>query len=201
MSNRTPMSNKVLIFSGAVVFALVAVFFIPRRIERFALDPVPFFSGEYWRLLTYSLVHLDGWHLAGNVLSFAVLALLAYELRVSMLSYSSVYSLVSVLGVLPVWLVVQFTALGASVVVYAVAGFVIPRLREFGVRVHYVFAGIIIVIFSRFFILDVDRGITLQAISHATGLFAGISLFFLAQFFLSRTEKRRNNCLRAAYEG
>jgi len=189
----------LIFFIAALTIIYIAVFIIPGSPAKFALDPsrIP---QEGWRFLTYPFAHLNFDHLSKNLIAFALVAWLAIELKTSFADFSSTYLLTGFLAVLPLWLALQFTALGASVAIYGAFGLICFEASKLDKKLFFLAAGIIgIILIESFFLFagGQTRGFVFaQASSHFSGLVFGSIFFFCLGKTKSLISKKKNFCLR-----
>ncbi|KAH8241442.1 hypothetical protein KR026_003510 [Drosophila bipectinata] len=88
----------------------------------------PDWSGEYWRLLTYMLLHADSWHLVLNICLQCFIGI-CLELEQGHWRLAVVYAVGGLSGSLAnAWLQPHLLLLGASAGVYAMLGSHVPHL-------------------------------------------------------------------------
>ncbi|KAH8319107.1 hypothetical protein KR067_009293 [Drosophila pandora] len=88
----------------------------------------PDWSGEYWRLLTYMLLHADAWHLVLNICLQCFIGI-CLEVEQGHWRLAAVYVMGGLSGSLAnAWLQPHLLLLGASAGVYAMLGSHVPHL-------------------------------------------------------------------------
>ena len=179
--------------SLAVVYTIL-FFFFPKLTIDWAFIPEKVFSGEWWRLLTYQFVHLNEAHLFENVVSVALLGLIAVELNSKWDELSLVYFVSGTLAIFPVFLVSQFTALGASTAIYGGFGFLSQELSQFKIKPIYIIILLTLFIFIRgglkFFscgLCDDSIFLLRQGAAHFSGLIIGVVLYKALYMPLTKT--------------
>ncbi len=194
------MRGTILWFTGVVIILLVCIFLVPGSEKRLALDADKFFSGEYWRIVSYPFVHLNWSHLIENIVGLALVGFIAFELKTKFFDYSLTYFSSGILAVLPLWLIVSFIALGSSAAIYGLFGFVALGISKFGLKARNVLFVVVLVIFGRFFYSLFFGGevkfYLIQALAHFSGLVFGLGLFFGLKQVYSYLDKKRRYILR-----
>ena len=72
---------RLIAFGALLVAVYAAVFIIPHSIDKFALVPQVFKSGELWRFVAYQFAHFNFAHLFENSIGVLLLAVLLAELK------------------------------------------------------------------------------------------------------------------------
>lgn len=197
--------RKIIIFAIIVVIFYIITFFIPGRIDRFALDPEKI--TEFWRFLTYPFVHLNTRHLIENIGGLALITFIALELKTAFGDFSSTYLSSGFLSAIPAWLILPFTALGASNAVFGGFGLISQELKKFKIKKEIVVAILTLIIFMKTIILLFSSGVASkefiftfkQSIAHFSGLLFGIGFFFLLAKIKPILTKRKRYILRGGY--
>jgi len=172
-----------IVTSLAVIYTIL-FFFFPKLTIDWAFIPEKVFSGEWWRLLTYQFVHLNEAHLFENVISAALLGFIAVELNARWDELSLVYFVSGMLAIFPVFLISQFTALGASTAIYGGFGFLSQELAQFKIKPIYIIILLTLFVFLRGGIKIFSCGICDESIfllrqgaAHFSGLMIGVALY------------------------
>ena len=196
------MKKALLWFTAGILIALFIIFLIPGSKEKLALEKEKFFGGEYWRLATYSLTHLNWQHLIENLVGLALVGFIAYELKTNFSDYTATYLSSAMLAVLPVWFLLTFVALGASGALYALFGFVSFGVKKFGLKAPYFLAILTLIIFYRS-IRGLFTGggealrlVLIQDVAHFNGLVFGVAMYGLLLLVHAHTNKKRTHILR-----
>ncbi len=194
------MRKAIIWFTAGLVILLVGIFFIPGSKEKLALDADKFFSGEYWRIVSYPFVHLDWIHLMENILGLVLVGFLAFELKTRFFDYSLTYFSSGILAVLPLWLVVSFIALGSSAAVYGLFGFISFGLSKFGMKARYVLLVVLLIIGAKLMYNLISEGeiklYLIQSLAHLSGLIWGIGLFWGLRSWHNYSDKKKKYILR-----
>lgn len=194
--------KKILAFVVILVLIYVAVFFIPDRVEKFALIPEKI--DESWRFATYSFVHLNLKHLVENIVGLTLIAFIALELKVAFGDFISTYFSSGFLSVIPMWLIFTFTALGASNAIFGGFGLISQETRKYnikgGVWIFFISALIFMNGIISLFYYGIKSGQFLfaiqQSLAHFSGLVFGIGIFFLLTKIRPALTKRKRYILR-----
>ena len=121
--------NKIIIFAILLIIIYISVFFIPQSVKKFAL--IPGKIQEAWRFITYSFVHLNVKHLIENIIGLGLIAFIAFELKTAFSDFTSSYLSSGFLSVIPVWLILSFTALGASSAIFGGFGLISQETKKY----------------------------------------------------------------------
>ena len=196
--------DKIIIFAVVLVVIYSSVFFIPQSIEKFAL--VPGKVQEVWRFITYPFVHLNAKHLIENIIGLGLVAFIAFELKTAFSDFTSSYLSSSFLSVIPVWLILSFTALGASNAIFGGFGLISQETKKYNINgliiilvlTLLIFAGSISSYFSygsgsKEFLFAIK-----QSLAHFSGLLFGIGIFFFLSKLKPILTKRKRYVLRGA---
>lgn len=197
--------NKIIIFSIVLAVIYIGVFFVPNRVEKFALVPGKIF--EVWRFVTYSFTHLNARHLIENMMGLGIVAFIARELKTAFSDFSSAHLSTGLLSALPVWLILQFTALGASNAILGCFGLITQEVKKFNIKRWYIIALLLVVIFLKSITSYFSYGSASeqfafafkQSISHFSGFVAGIGVFFLLARIKPILTKKKRHVLRGDY--
>lgn len=179
--------NGIMIVTVVISLAIVYIllfFLFPNLTIDWAFIPEKAFSGEWWRLFTYQFVHLNELHLFENVVSLAILGLIAAELNAKWDELSIIYIVSGILAIFPVFIISQFTALGASTAIYGGFGFLSQELEQFKIKPIYILLGLTFLIFFRGILSLIDCGfcdnsifLLRQAGAHFSGLLIGVGFY------------------------
>ncbi|MEK6922985.1 MAG: rhomboid family intramembrane serine protease [Nanoarchaeota archaeon] len=182
--------KPIFFISIAIAFASLVIFFIPYSLKMFAFSGTKFFSGEFWRLITFSFAHVNASHLFENVVVIVLVSILGYEFGLSgklfLLFFLGVSFLVAILDAIIFPLLV---IAGASLGIYGVAGalsikgsnfipkrYLIPLL---GVTVFFTY------FFGSFTCAECSRDFV-QALFHFSGFLTGIILVYIPRKFKNK---------------
>lgn len=196
--------NKILVFAAILAAVYIMAFFIPARVERFSLDPEK--SSELWRFLTYPFIHLDLMHLLENIAGLCLVAFIAVELKTAFSDFSGAYLSSGFLSVIPIWIILAFTALGASNAIFGVFGLISQETKKYHISSLLIFAVISIVIFLNSIISFFSYGVSeqfmvssSQSIAHFSGFVFGIGFYFLLLKIKPIITIRKRHILRGDY--
>lgn len=163
----------------------IGAFFIPGRVERFALEPAK--ANEYWRFVTYPFVHLNIIHLIENILSLGLIVFIAFELKTNFSDFSSTYLSSGFLSALPAIFLMSFIALGASNAIFGGFGLISQETKKYNIKAWIIILLLTIAIFinpiTGFFSYGIENAQVIsdfkQSIAHFSGFVFGIGFFFL----------------------
>ena len=172
------MNWKILSFVIALVVVYIAAFNVPNSADRFDLSREKL--SEWWRFLTYQFVHLNLTHLIENIFGVLVAAFIAIELKTIFTDFSSAYLSSGIFAILPIWLVMQFTALGASAAIYGVYGLLSVEAKKYLNPAYIILLFVAIILLQAVVPALIDKGgiAVEQAFAHFSGFVFGI-LFFI----------------------
>ena len=198
--------NKILVFTVVLIIIYVGVFFIPNRVERLALTPEK--VSEVWRFITYSFAHLSTKHLIENIIGLGLVAFIARELKTTFSDFSATYLSSGFLSVIPIWLIMSFTALGASNAIFGGFGLITQNIKKFQIKSWYIIVLLIFIIFIGSIISYFSYGIKSeqfsfairQGLAHFSGLVFGIVFFAFLGKIKPIITKRKRNVLRRLSE-
>ncbi len=198
--------NKVLIFTVILIIIYTSVFLIPNRVEKLALIPEK--VSEIWRFITYSFTHLNARHLIENIIGLSLVAFIARELKTVFSDFSSTYLSSGFLSAIPIWIIMQFTALGASNAIFGGFGLITQDVKKFKIKSWYVIVLLTIIIFLNSFVNYFSYGIgseqfdaaIKQSLAHFSGLVFGIGFFFFLSKIKPILTKRKRHVLRRLSE-
>ena len=128
------MKSKILpylIFAGILLVIYVILFILPNQVENYALVPEKIQQGEVWRFGTYQFSHINLSHLLTNLMGLLIITAGIIELKTKFSDFSSIYLLAGFLAILPIWFILQFTALGASTAIYAAFGVIALESKKY----------------------------------------------------------------------
>ena len=178
------MNKKIIILIGLLCIVYISIFFIPERVDRLALNPEKINEGQYYRFITYSLTHLNGRHLIENLIGALIIAIIATELKIEWGYFIAVYLAAGFLAVLPVWIVWQFIALGASTAIAGGFGLVSRETPKYNLNSRFVITIVVLFIFTgtilNFFSMDRSASLAInlrQDVSHFAGFLFGIAAY------------------------
>ncbi|MBW2966310.1 rhomboid family intramembrane serine protease [Candidatus Woesearchaeota archaeon] len=198
--------NKILIFAAILIIIYSSIFFIPNRFEILSLNPEKI--SEIWRFITYPFTHLNTKHLIENIIGLSLVAFIARELKTAFNDFSSTYLSSGFLSVIPIWLILSFTALGASNAIFGGFGLITQNIKKFQIKSWYIIVLLIIIIFlssitnyfsygskSEQFVSSIK-----QNLAHFSGLIFGIGFFFFLSKIKPILTKRKRHVLRRLSE-
>lgn len=184
-----------LLFAAVLSLVYIVLFILPNHVEGFALIPDKIFQGEFWRFFTYPFDHLDSGHLLKNLIGLMIITVGIIELKTKFSDFSSIYLLAGFLAVLPLWFIIQFTALGASVAIYSAFGLIALEAKKYEINEIHILALIIGATFIEAMIGGTNSAF-LSSLSHFSGLVFGIFAFVFAKRIHSGLDKKKIHCLR-----
>jgi membrane associated rhomboid family serine protease len=193
------------IFILAIVLSLVyaGVFIIPGSFDKFALDPEKVYKGEFWRFITYPFVHLNIAHLLENIGGLFLVCFIANELKTLFSDFSMTYISSGFFAVIPLWIVMQFIALGASTAVYSGFGLISLETSRYNIKPLFVIMGFSFITFIKSIIDGVSFGVSeeflaafSQDLAHFSGFLFGIMFFLGLGLVKALLAKRKTNILR-----
>jgi membrane associated rhomboid family serine protease len=183
------------LFAAFLSAVYVLVFILPNHIQGYALIPEKISQGEFWRFLTYPFDHIDMSHLIKNLMGLMIITAGIISLKTRFSDFSSIYLIAGFLAVLPLWFILQFTALGASVAIYSVFGIIALESKKYEMKEWHILAlvsaGIIIeAVFSG------QNTAVLSSLSHFSGVLFGVFAFFFIKQVHSALDSKKIKCLR-----
>jgi len=194
--------TKILIFAGVLIFIYAGVFLVPDSVDKFAL--VPEKAHEVWRFITYSFAHLNINHLVENILGLGMVAFIAFELKTAFSDFTASYLSSGFLSVIPVWLLMSFTVLGASNAIFGSFGMISQETKKYGIKGDFILLFLAGIIFmksvnslfshgpgSQEFIFAFRQGL-----AHFSGLVFGSIFFILLTRLKPVLTKRKRYILR-----
>ena len=197
--------NKIFVFTVVLIIIYISAFFIPERVEKYSLDPEK--SSEVWRFITYPFVHLNLKHLTENIIGLGLIALIGFELKTAFSDFSSSYLSSSFLSVIPIWIIMSFTALGASNAIFGSFGLISQETKKYNIKtgvVVLILTGLIFIgsitsyfsygIGSEQFSIAIKQGL-----AHFSGLIFGIGFFFFLGKIRPVLTRRKRYILRGDY--
>lgn len=192
----------IILFAAILVLIYISVFAIPDSSSKFSLNPEKIHEeGEGWRFLTYPFAHLNLDHLIKNLIALAFVALLITELKTKFSDFSLTYILAGFLAIIPIWIALQFTVLGASVAIYSALGLICIEASKINKKALYFTFGLIAVLLIESLMLFVGgRSLSFiinQTSSHFSGLIFGMVFVGYLGKLKILIGKRKNFCLRS----
>jgi len=184
-----------LLFAAVLSAVYIAVFILPNHLNGFALIPEKIKEGELWRFLTYPFDHVDSSHLLKNLIGLAIITAGIIELKTKFSNFSSIYLLAGFLAVLPLWFLIQFTALGASVAIYSIFGMIALEAKKYEIKEWHIVSLLIVVIFVEALLSGTNTAM-LSSLSHFSGLLFGVFAFIFAKKAHGALDKKKIQCLR-----
>jgi rhomboid protease GluP len=185
------------------VFAIYTILLaIPSATEALLLDRTSLFSGEFWRLFTYQFVHDSMSHLAGNIVALLLSVVLAIEVKAIFNEYSATYFSSGVLAILPLWLFLPFTALGASTAIYGSFGFLSRSASRFRIKPYVLLILVTALatasaVYSYYSYPSSLAMVLKQLAAHLSGLYFGYLFSMLVIRLKAAYPSRRWRCLRS----
>lgn len=184
------MFKKIIMLTICLAIIYTIVFIIPNHVQLLALIPEKIYAGEIWRFLTFQFTHLSELHLFENLAGLLLVGFLATELKMKFGDFSFVYFFSGTLSIVPLFLIINFIALGASGAIYGAMGLILIGAAQF-VKMRYTLPALAVIIFAQS-ILSLSCGLGCgqflsdlrQAASHFSGFVFGLTLFSL----LNKTE-------------
>ena len=192
------MAMKILpylLFAAFLSVVYIVLFFIPNHVESFALIPEKISQGEFWRFGTYPFDHLDAGHLLKNLIGLLIMTAGIIALKTRFSDFSSVYLLAGFFAVLPLWFIMQFTALGASVAIYSIFGMIALEVKKYEIKGWHVLAMLTAIIFLEAALTNSSVSF-LSAMSHFSGVLFGVFAFMFAKAIHKTLNKKKIHCLR-----
>ncbi len=179
----------------------ITVFLLPQHVQKYSLDPEKTEAGEYWRFATFQFDHLNIAHLLENMAGLVFLIMLAYELRTRVKEFMFVYLTAGMLSILPLWIIMRFTALGASNAIYGGLGLLILGLSVIFSRTWLILSIVVVALFSNTIYIVITSGTyaadtIIQDIGHFSGFLYGLILFYTIRTVRYISEKNKRMCLR-----
>jgi membrane associated rhomboid family serine protease len=175
------MEKKIILLMALLCIIYISIFFIPERVDKLALSPEKAMHGEWWRFFTYPFAHLNAKHLIENIIGALLIGIIATELKIEFGYMIIIYLLAGFLAVLPLWIVWQFVALGASTAIFGGFGLISRETPKYQMNSIIVFMIVIAFIFTssvfRLFSGGVDEqflGSLKQDASHFSGFLFGV---------------------------
>ncbi len=167
----------IFLFFAGLSLVLIGVFMsFPQAIALFGFSGETFFSGEFWRIITYPFVHASSNHLLENLIALFVVVLLSYELDLSLKEFLFVFLVSGILvalfsGMLFPYLII----VGSSLGIYSIFGAL--SLKDQEIMPKYLFISIfgIIIFLNVVYTIYVNNDFT-QPAYHAAGFVSGAVL-------------------------
>jgi hypothetical protein len=117
------------------------------------------------------------------------------ELKTKFSDFSSIYLLAGFLAVLPLWFILQFTALGASVAIYSVFGLIALESKKYEIKPWHILLLMTGVIFAEPILAGTSVAMT-SSLSHFSGLLFGVFSFMFAKKAHETLDRKKIQCLR-----
>lgn len=195
--------KAILILAALLIIIYISLHFIPDRVEKYSLDPENF--SEVWRFATYPFVHLDAKHLIENIIGLTIIAFIAFELKTTFSDFTSTYLSSGYLSVIPIILIMTFTALGASNAIFGAFGLISQEVKKFKINTFLVVLGLTALIFmtsiTSYFSFGIGKEFMFalkQSIAHFAAFVYGIGFYFLLEWLNPIITKRKKYTLRRA---
>ena len=184
-----------LLFAFVLSAGYIILFIAPGHMDNLALDPSKVSSGDLWLFLTYPFVHMDVGHLLKNLIGLALVTVGIIELKTRFSDFSSIYLLAGFLAVLPIWFIIQFTALGASVAIYSIFGLIAIESKKYDIKPWHMLILLTGVIVAEATMSSTSTAM-LSSLSHFSGLVFGVFSFFFVKKVHGAMDKKKIHCLR-----
>jgi membrane associated rhomboid family serine protease len=184
-----------LLFAGLLSVIYIYVFIIPQSADKFSLTTSAVQEGQAWRFLTYPFAHLDMSHLIKNLIGLMIITAGIIALKTGFSDFSSIYMIAGFIAVLPLWFMLQFTALGASVAIYSVFGIIALESKKYKIKEWHILALIAASIFLEA-IFAGNKTSWLSSFSHFSGLLFGVFAFFFAKKIHKTLDRKKMYSLR-----
>ena len=195
--------KAILVLAALMIIVYISVHFIPNRVEKYSLDPENF--GEVWRFATYPFVHLNARHLIENIVGLSIAAFIAFELKTAFSDFTSTFFSSGYLSVIPIILIMTFTALGASNAILGGYGLISQEIKKYDINpllVILVLTGLIFMTsITSYFSFGLGKEFTFafkQGLAHFSAFLYGIGFYFLLSWLKPIVTQRKRLTLRRA---
>ncbi len=178
--------KKIFIISAILSIIFIAIFFFfPNSQILLSFSGIKFLAGEFYRLITFSFVHVNFLHLIENIIALSLITLLGYEFGLKGKKFILYFFLVSItIALASAFFVPVLVIAGASLGIYGILGALsikgsnfIPKNILIPIFIISIFYKVILDLFSSQEITNLD-----QTLFHLSGFFAGIMFFILPRF-------------------
>jgi len=193
--------KTIIIFACILTIIYTTIFFIPQSTEKLSLDPQH--TNQPWRYITYQFAHLNTTHLIQNIIGLALITLIAIELKTRFSNFTTTYLTAGLLSVIPIWLIISFTTLGASNAILGGFGLISQETKKYEINSWIIITTISALIFlqtiTTYFTNGTGKEFT-QAITqdsaHFSGLIFGIGAYYLLKKITPIIERKKTRMLR-----
>jgi rhomboid protease GluP len=177
----------LLMFLVSFIFLFVA---LPNGVSILGFSGDAFFKGEWWRIFTFSFIHISNAHLIENAFSLFVVSLLAYEFELGVLEFSLLFILSSIFIALVAGMILPYILIaGASLGLFGLFGALAFQGKEFvSTSTFFIVFGSLILI-NMLYNLMFDLSLA-QPAYHAAGFFTG-AMFFKVKNYTIKKKKIR----------
>lgn len=184
-----------LLFALLLSSLYIVLFILPNHVENLALIPSKVSDGELWRFGTYPFAHLNIEHLLKNLIGLTIITAGIISLKTRFSDFSSTYLLAGFFAVLPLWFLLQFTALGASVAIYSIFGLIALESGKYEIKQWHILFLLAGAIFIESLLSNVSTSL-LSSLSHFSGLLFGVFSFMFLKKLHKTLNRRKIHCLR-----
>ena len=178
--------KKIFIISAILSIIFIAIFFFfPNSQILLSFSGIKFLAGEFYRLITFSFVHVNFLHLIENIIALSLITLLGYEFGLKGKKFILYFFLVSItIALASAFFVPVLVIAGASLGIYGILGALsikgsnfIPKNILIPIFIISIFYKVILDLFSSQEITNLD-----QTLFHLSGFFTGLVFFILPRF-------------------
>ncbi|MFH1592130.1 MAG: rhomboid family intramembrane serine protease [Candidatus Woesearchaeota archaeon] len=184
------IKSVFLISFGIVLVSLFIFFLIPGALEIFSFSGKTFLSGEFWRLITFSFVHITTLHLIENIVAIALVSFLAYEFGLAGRSFVVFFIAVSfVIALADAFMFPLLVIAGASLGIYGVLGVLSIKGSNFVPKVYLIpllGASVFLKYLLTLFTGSGSYSDLPQTLFHFSGFVTGLFLFYIPRKFKKR---------------
>ena len=176
-----------IISLSLIIISILTFFLVPNSLELFAFSGAKFFSGEFWRIITFSVTHVSLNHLLENIIAISVISFLGYEFGLKGKSFIAYFIGVSlIIAMADAFLFPLLIMAGASLGIYGVLGVLSIKGSNFIPKL-YLMPLMGASIFFKYFLSFIScpscsNDIT-QSLFHLSGFITGIFLFYTPRKF------------------
>ncbi len=182
------MKLKSVFIASSILIAFIAFIFVfvPNAVDVLSFSGLSFFSGELWRLFTFSFTHVNLQHLLENIISIFLVAFLGYEFGLNGKSFFFFFIVASfIVALVDAFLLPSLVLAGASLGIYGIVGALsikgsnfIPKLYLIPLLGLSVFVKYLLVAFIYPSSFELE-----QTFFHFSGFLTGILLFYVPRTF------------------
>lgn len=199
------MDKKIIVFSIILVVIYVMVFIVPNQVNRFSLIPEKVEQGQYYRFFTYQFSHFNIGHLIKNIVGLSILVFILFELKTLFSDFSFTYITSGIFAIIPLWLLIPFTALGASTAIYSIFSLILYDSKKFDINPLYIVIFVILLTFIQpliyMFTKSLTKEVVVQSLSHFSGFVYGVVFIPILYRLKSLYERNKMSCLRGGING